>query len=68
MSDLRTALAFLTRLPVGVPAEPSLARAAAWFPVVGLLVGGAAAGTRALPTSRSRLRPRRCSPCSSRSS
>ena len=47
MSDLRTALAFLTRLPVGVPAEPSLARAAAWFPVVGLLVGGAAAGTRA---------------------
>jgi len=47
VSDLRTALAFLTRLPVGVPAEPSLARAAAWFPVVGLLVGGAAAGTRA---------------------
>ena len=46
MTGLRTALAFLTRLPVPAPAEPSLA--AAWFPVVGLLVGGIAAGVRAL--------------------
>jgi adenosylcobinamide-GDP ribazoletransferase len=48
VSGLRTALAFLTRLPVPPPAEPSLGRAAVWFPVVGLLVGGAAAGARAL--------------------
>src|SRR4051812_33309127 len=45
---VRTAVAFLTRLPVPVPAEPSLDRAAAFFPVVGLLVGGVAAGVRAL--------------------
>lgn len=45
---MRTALAFLTRLPVPAPAEPSLDRAAVFFPVVGLLVGGVAAGVRAL--------------------
>ena len=45
---MRTAVAFLTRLPVPVPAEPSLDRAAAFFPLVGLLVGGIAAGVRAL--------------------
>jgi adenosylcobinamide-GDP ribazoletransferase len=45
---VRTALAFLTRLPIPAPAEPSLSAAAAWFPVVGLLVGGIAAGVRAL--------------------
>jgi adenosylcobinamide-GDP ribazoletransferase len=45
---VRAALAFLTRLPVPAPAEPSLDRAAVWFPVVGALVGGIAAGVRAL--------------------
>jgi adenosylcobinamide-GDP ribazoletransferase len=45
---VRTAVAFLTRLPVPAPAEPALDRAAAFFPLVGLLVGGIAAGTRAL--------------------
>jgi adenosylcobinamide-GDP ribazoletransferase len=45
---MRTAVSFLTRLPVPAPAEPSLDRAAVFFPVVGLLVGGLAAGTRAL--------------------
>jgi adenosylcobinamide-GDP ribazoletransferase len=45
---VRAALAFLTRLPVPAPRDPSLDRAAAWFPVVGLLVGGIAAGVRAL--------------------
>ncbi len=45
---MRAALAFLTRLPVPAPAEPSLNRAAVWFPVVGALVGGIAAGVRAL--------------------
>jgi adenosylcobinamide-GDP ribazoletransferase len=45
---VRTAVAFLTRLPVPAPAEPSLDRAAVFFPVVGLLVGGIAAGIRAL--------------------
>jgi adenosylcobinamide-GDP ribazoletransferase len=45
---VRIAVAFLTRLPVPVPAEPSLDRAAVFFPLVGLLVGGIAAATRAL--------------------
>ena len=44
---MRTALAFLTRLPVRVPEDPSLNRAAVFFPFVGLLVGALAAGTRA---------------------
>jgi adenosylcobinamide-GDP ribazoletransferase len=45
---VRTALAFLTRLPVPAGPDPRLDRAAAWFPVVGLVVGGIAAGVRAL--------------------
>jgi adenosylcobinamide-GDP ribazoletransferase len=45
---MTTAIAFLTRIPIRTPANPSLNRAAAWFPVVGLLVGGVAAATRAL--------------------
>jgi adenosylcobinamide-GDP ribazoletransferase len=45
---VRTAVAFLTRLPVPAPAEPSLDRAAVFFPLVGLLVGGIAAAVRAL--------------------
>ena len=44
---MRTALAFLTRLPVPLPKDPDLSRAAWSFPLVGLLVGAAAAGTRA---------------------
>lgn len=44
---MRTALAFLTRLPVPPPPDPDLSRAAWSFPLVGLLVGGAAAATRA---------------------
>ena len=44
---VRTALAFLTRLPVPTPPNPDLSRAASSFPLVGLLVGGAAAATRA---------------------
>lgn len=44
---MRTALAFLTRLPVPLPRDPDLSRAAWSFPLVGLLVGGAAAATRA---------------------
>jgi adenosylcobinamide-GDP ribazoletransferase len=46
----RTALGFLTRLPTGgarfAPAE--LSRAALFFPAIGLIVGGTAAGVRAL--------------------
>jgi adenosylcobinamide-GDP ribazoletransferase len=44
---VRTALAFLTRLPVPLPSDPDLSRAAWAFPLVGLVVGGAAAATRA---------------------
>jgi adenosylcobinamide-GDP ribazoletransferase len=44
---VRTALAFLTRLPVRADA-PDLNRAAVFFPLVGLLVGAVAAGVRAV--------------------
>lgn len=50
LSDARSALSFLTVLPAGRidhdQAEPGAA--AAWFPVVGALVGGLAGGLRAL--------------------
>jgi adenosylcobinamide-GDP ribazoletransferase len=48
VTALRAAVGFLTRLPVPAPAQPSLSGAAVWFPVVGLFVGGIAAGVRAL--------------------
>ncbi len=41
--ELRLAVGFLTRLPVGVPPqvdERQLGRSMAWFPLVGLLLGG----------------------------
>ena len=48
----RVAIGFLTRLPAGRPERvltaAELSRAAAWFPAVGLLVGGVMGGTRAL--------------------
>lgn len=50
LSDARSALSFLTVLPAGridhEQAQPGAA--AAWFPVVGALVGGLAGGLRAL--------------------
>lgn len=50
MRELQAAVGFLTRVPVGgaVLDARSLSRAALWFPVVGLLVGGAMAGTHRL--------------------
>jgi adenosylcobinamide-GDP ribazoletransferase len=51
LTSLRDALAFLTRIPVGAPGlltAQRLGRAAAWFPAVGLLVGGVLGGTRIL--------------------
>jgi adenosylcobinamide-GDP ribazoletransferase len=48
LGHLMVGLAFFTRLPVPVPPDPNgtrLARAAPWFPVVGLLVGGVAGAT-----------------------
>jgi adenosylcobinamide-GDP ribazoletransferase len=51
LGDARLAIAFLTRIPAA-PHRPvstaTLSRAAVWFPLVGVLVGGAMAGTRAL--------------------
>lgn len=38
-TDLRTGLAFCTRLPVGAPPDANLAQAAWTFPVVGVVVG-----------------------------
>lgn len=49
--DALTALGFLTRLPVtdDRPLDTArLSRAAAWFPAVGLITGGALGGTRML--------------------
>jgi len=49
LAGLRAAFGFLTRLPVGRldgAAAGDLSRAAAWFPVVGLAVGGVSAGLR----------------------
>jgi len=50
VTGLLTAVSFLTRLPVPAPpwSAGGLARAAVWFPVVGVLVGGVAAGVRLL--------------------
>ncbi|MCP9490746.1 MAG: adenosylcobinamide-GDP ribazoletransferase [Solirubrobacteraceae bacterium MAG38_C4-C5] len=51
LTDARAALGFLTRIPVGdtAPLDAArLSRAAAWFPVVGLLAGGVLGGTRLL--------------------
>jgi adenosylcobinamide-GDP ribazoletransferase len=50
IGDARVAIAFLTRLPVGGGelTAAGLSRAAAWFPAVGLVVGGVMAATRAL--------------------
>jgi adenosylcobinamide-GDP ribazoletransferase len=50
IADVRAAVGFLTRLPVGATdlTAARLSRAAPWFPAVGLLVGGVMAGTRAL--------------------
>jgi len=49
IEPLRTAIGFLTRLPVGGATldAAALSRAAVWFPVVGALVGGVAAVVRA---------------------
>jgi adenosylcobinamide-GDP ribazoletransferase len=39
-NGLRTAVGFLTRIPIDVP-EPDMGRAAPWFPVVGVGIGAA---------------------------
>jgi adenosylcobinamide-GDP ribazoletransferase len=46
VQDMRTAVQFLTRIPVGnVPYDPdALSRALLWFPLVGAFVGAAAGG------------------------
>ncbi|PTL55799.1 adenosylcobinamide-GDP ribazoletransferase [Paraconexibacter algicola] len=51
LADARTAVAFLTRIPVSdgrTLDAAGLSRAATWFPAVGLLVGGVLGGTRLL--------------------
>jgi adenosylcobinamide-GDP ribazoletransferase len=44
LAQLRTALAFLTRLPVGTPPDLPLARAGWAFPLVGALIGAIGGG------------------------
>ncbi len=44
MRDLRTAIGFLTVLPVAPSATPHMGRARAYFPVVGLALGATLAG------------------------
>ncbi len=51
LADARIAVGFLTRIPVphdGPLDARALSRAAAWFPAVGLLVGGVLGGVRLL--------------------
>jgi adenosylcobinamide-GDP ribazoletransferase len=51
IGSARTALAFMTRLPVGrqeLLGGDALSRAAAWFPATGLVVGAVMAATHAL--------------------
>jgi adenosylcobinamide-GDP ribazoletransferase len=50
LGDVRLAFGFLTRLPVGGSAldGPALSRAAVWFPLVGVCVGGLMAGVHAV--------------------
>jgi adenosylcobinamide-GDP ribazoletransferase len=44
VSGFRTAITFLTRIPIGDGKKPNVEGAPAWFPVVGLLIGAACGG------------------------
>jgi adenosylcobinamide-GDP ribazoletransferase len=44
LSGFRTAITFLTRIPIGDGKKPNVEGAPAWFPVVGLLIGAACGG------------------------
>ena len=44
MSGFRTAITFLTRIPIGDGPKPDVNGAPAWFPVVGLLIGATCGG------------------------
>ncbi len=44
MSGFRTAVTFLTRIPIGDGKKPNVEGAPTWFPVVGLLIGAACGG------------------------
>lgn len=44
MSGFRTAITFLTRIPIGDGPKPNVEGAPAWFPIVGLLIGAACGG------------------------
>lgn len=47
MSGLRTAVTFLTRLPIGDGAKPRVDAAPVWFPVVGAAIGAVTGGVYA---------------------
>jgi adenosylcobinamide-GDP ribazoletransferase len=44
VSGFRTAITFLTRIPIGDGRKPNVESAPAWFPIVGLLIGAACGG------------------------
>jgi adenosylcobinamide-GDP ribazoletransferase len=44
VSGFRTAITFLTRIPIGDGKKPNVEGAPAWFPIVGLLIGAACGG------------------------
>jgi adenosylcobinamide-GDP ribazoletransferase len=44
VSGFRTAITFLTRIPIGDGKKPNVEGAPAWFPMVGLLIGAACGG------------------------
>ena len=41
MSGFRTAVTFLTRIPIGEGRKPNIEAAPKWFPIIGLLIGAA---------------------------
>ncbi|MGV2438095.1 MAG UNVERIFIED_CONTAM: adenosylcobinamide-GDP ribazoletransferase [Anaerolineae bacterium] len=46
LNDLRVAISFLTILPLGMPNTTQVGRSFAWYPLVGVMIGGGCDGYR----------------------
>ncbi len=51
LNDLRVAISFLTILPVGMPNTTQVGRSFAWYPLVGVMIGGGLMAIAMLPIS-----------------
>ncbi|MFZ4828007.1 MAG: adenosylcobinamide-GDP ribazoletransferase [Phototrophicaceae bacterium] len=51
LNDLRIAVSFLTILPLGMPHSTQVGRSFAWYPLVGMLIGGGGMAIAMLPIS-----------------